>query len=148
MNNFNVLTCFSKTKTSPRKILLYERDHDFVKKGSQENLGVIQYIYNSFLKMPVSETHQQLKHLDKIWIHMFCCMNGALWVLRWHVCALCSPVWGETPVHQHLLVFPHDRTKPLFYVNTHTNTNIYSSNINQQNIHNAEHDMNIYIITN
>lgn len=146
MNNFNVLTCFSKTKTSPRKILLYERDHDFVKKKDLKRIWELFKIF--FLKMAISETHQQLKHMDKIWMHMFCCMNGALWVLRWHVCALCSPVWGETPVHQHLLVFPHDRTKPLFYVNTQTNTNIYSSNINQQNIHNAEHDMNIYIITN
>lgn len=27
--------------------------------------------------------------------------------------ALSSPVWKEAPVHQHLLVLPHDRTKPL-----------------------------------
>lgn len=27
--------------------------------------------------------------------------------------ALFSPVWERAPVHQHLLVLPHDRTKPL-----------------------------------
>lgn len=52
-----------------------------------------------------------------------------------HVCGalyppLCSPVWRQTPVHQHLLVFPHDRTQPLL-CNTHKTTQTLNNHLQE-----------------